>query len=61
MSEKDLEKFIQKIAQLNEMIASIEGKPERRKQLSNCSSHKEVIALAKKWGFNIDKQWGEKT
>tara|TARA_Y100001968_G_C18959604_1_gene527032 strand:+ start:431 stop:610 length:180 start_codon:yes stop_codon:yes gene_type:complete len=59
MSEKDLEKFIEKIAQLNEMIASIENKPERRKQLSNCSSHKEVIALSKEWGFNIDKRWGE--
>tara|TARA_Y100001968_G_C19336424_1_gene707137 strand:+ start:1017 stop:1271 length:255 start_codon:yes stop_codon:yes gene_type:complete len=59
MSEKDLEKFIHKVNQLNEMIESLETMPSRRKELSNCSSHQQVIELAKSWGFEIDKRWGE--
>ena len=59
MSEKDLKKFIQKVEELNQMIDSLEKIPGRRKKLSNCSTHDEVIKIAKEWGFKIDKRWGE--
>ena len=59
MTEEDLRKFIKKVEQLNEMIRSLETSPSRRKQLSDCSSHDEVVELAKSWGYNISKRWGE--
>ena len=59
MSEKDLKNFIQKVKQLNKMIDSLDKIPGRRKKLSTCSTHDEVIELAKEWGYKIHKRWGE--
>tara|TARA_B100000700_G_C14481539_1_gene595386 strand:- start:372 stop:557 length:186 start_codon:yes stop_codon:yes gene_type:complete len=59
MSEQDLEKFIQKVEQLKAMVESFKSAPERSHQLSKCTSHDEVVKLAKSWGYEIGKRWGE--
>ena len=59
MSVKDLDKFLQKVEQLNSLIKMISESPEKKKILSNCTNHDEVVKLASKWGFEIGKRWGE--
>ena len=59
MTKKDLEKFIDKIEQLNKILLLIEQSSEKKEELSKCSNHKEVIKLTKSWGFEIGKRWGE--
>ena len=59
MSEQDLQKFIKKVDQLKELVESIKEAPQRRKQLADCSNHDEVVELAKSWGFDIGRRWGE--
>ena len=59
MTKKDLEKFIEKIEQLNKILLVIEQSSEKKDELSKCSNHEEVIKLTKSWGFEIDKRWGE--
>ena len=59
MSEKDLKGFLLKVSQLNKMIASLGEVPGRRELLVSCKSHDEVVELAKSWGYEIDKRWGE--
>ena len=60
MSEQELIKFIEKVETLKRMVDSLEKIPERRNQLASCSTHEEVIKLAKDWGFQIGRRWGEK-
>ena len=60
MAEEDLRKFIQKVDQLNKMINSLEEFPDRRQQLADCSTHHQVVELAKPWGFVIGRRWGGK-
>ena len=59
MTKKDLEKFIDKIEQLNKILLLIEQSTEKKEELSKCSNHEEVIRLTKSWGFDISKRWGE--
>ena len=59
MTKKDLEQFIYKVEQLQEMVQSLENFSERRYLLENCKTHEEVVILAKSWGFDIGKRWGE--
>jgi len=59
MAQNDLDLFIQKVDQLNNLIQSLDEFPERRRLLSNCSSHNEVIELAQSWGYQIGRRWGE--
>ena len=59
MSKKDFEKFLYKIDQLNKLVESINDSPDKYKLFINCKTHEEVVVLAKKWGFEIGKQWGE--
>ena len=33
--------------------------PLKKKELSDCVSHDEVINLTSKWGFDIGRRWGE--
>ncbi len=61
MSEQELEKFIQKVANLNELVRSLDAFPQRRKRLAACDTHDQVIALAKSWGYEISRRWGEST
>ena len=59
MSEKDLIHFLIKIEQLNKIKKLIENNPIKKKELSDCKDHEEVICLTSKWGFEISKRWGE--
>ena len=59
MTKKDLEKFINKIDQLNKILLLIENSSEKKEELSKCSNHEEVIKLTRSWGFEIGKRWGE--
>ena len=59
MAEKDLINILKKIEQLNEISELIENNPLKKKELSDCQNHDEVISLTSKWGFEISKRWGE--
>ena len=59
MAEKDLINFLKKIEQLNKISELIEKYPIKKKELSDCKNHEEVINLTKSWGFEIGKRWGE--
>ena len=59
MPEKDLIRFIEKVAQLQELVESLDGDPDRREQLARCASHNEVVMLSKSWGYDIGRRWGE--
>ena len=59
MTKKDLEKFIDKIEQLNKILLLIEKSSKKKEELCKCSNHEEVIKLTKLWGFEIGKRWGE--
>tara|TARA_B100000965_G_scaffold91314_1_gene74413 strand:- start:190 stop:372 length:183 start_codon:yes stop_codon:yes gene_type:complete len=59
MAEKDLINFLKKIEQLNNLSELIKKNPTKRKELSDCKDHEEVIKLTSKWGYEIGKRWGE--
>ena len=59
MSLKDLEKFLNKIKQLNQIAELINNSPEKKEELVQCKNHNEVIQLTKSWGFDIGTRWGE--
>ncbi len=59
MSHKELQKFIEKVDQLNQLVNSLKKIPERREQIINCSTHEEVVAMAKGWGYEIGRRWGD--
>ena len=59
MAEKDLINFLKKIEQLNEISELIKNNPIKKKELSDCKNHEEVINLTSRWGYEIDKRWGE--
>ena len=59
MPEKDLINFLKKIEQLNKITELIEKNPIKKKELSDCKNHEEVICLTSKWGFEIGKRGGE--
>ena len=59
MSERDLVNFQKKIEQLNKITELINKDPIKKKELSDCNNHEEVIILTSKWGFEIGRRWGE--
>ena len=59
MAEKDLKIFLKKIENLNKISEIIKNNPIKKKELSDCKNHEEVIRLTSKWGFEISKRWGE--
>tara|TARA_Y100001968_G_scaffold313128_1_gene336985 strand:- start:472 stop:654 length:183 start_codon:yes stop_codon:yes gene_type:complete len=59
MAKQDYVRFLFKVEQLNKLVESIKDSPEKYELFINCKTHKEVVELAKKWGFEIGKQWGE--
>ena len=59
MSNKDLNNFLYKIEQLNQIAELIKNNPQKKSLLSNCNTHEEVIKLTSQWGFEIAKRWGE--
>ena len=59
MAERDLINFLKKIEQLNKLAELIEKNPTKKKELSDCKNHEDVINLTSKWGFEIGKRWGD--
>ena len=59
MAEKDLKGFLHKISQLQELAASLEVVPGRRELLVACKDHDQVVSLAKSWGYELGRRWGE--
>ncbi len=59
MPEKDLQRFLKKVDQLQKLVDSLEEVKGRRELLASCHTHDEVIALAESWGYQIGKRWGE--
>ena len=59
MSKKDYENFKLKIDQLNKIVELVDKSPEKYKLFISCKTHDDVLELAKKWGYEIGKRWGE--
>lgn len=59
MADADLERFLEKIRQLNAFVALCDSNPALKDALRRCSHHNEVVALAKSHGFEIGRRWGE--
>jgi cupin 2 domain-containing protein len=59
MADADLERFLEKVCQLNAFVALSERQPALRDALRHCSHHDEVVALARSHGFEIGRRWGE--
>ena len=59
MSKKNYEMFLYKIDQLNQLTQLINDSPEKYKLFIRCKTHNEVVDLAKLWGYEIGKRWGE--
>ena len=59
MAKKDYEKFLYKIDQLNKLIELIDNSPDKYQLIINCETHNDVVELAKKWGYEIGKRWGD--
>lgn len=59
MAEQDLIRFLDKITQLQALVDLIERNPSQREELARCADHNAVVHLAKSWGFDIGRRWGE--
>ena len=59
MSKKNYELFLNKIDQLNQLVELINDSPEKYELICSCKKHDDVVELAKQWGFEIGKRWGE--
>ena len=59
MTVKDYEAFRHKIDQLNKLVKLINDSPEKYELIIKCNTHQEVVSLAKQWGYEIGKRWGE--
>jgi cupin 2 domain-containing protein len=59
MAEADLRRFEEKVRQLQAFVRLSEVRPDLRTALRDCASHREVVALARAWGFEIGRRWGE--
>ena len=59
MAIKDYERFLNKIDQLNQLVNLINNSPEKYQLFIKCKTHEDVVELAKQWGYEIGKRWGE--
>lgn len=59
MADADLQRFLDKVRQLNAFVALSESDPLLRESLRRCSHHNDVVALARSHGFEIGRRWGE--
>jgi cupin 2 domain-containing protein len=59
MAEADLQRFLEKVRSLQAFVQLSEQRPELRAALAACASHAEVVGLARAWGFEIGRRWGE--
>ncbi len=46
--------------QLNALVQSLDRHPARRQQLASCDDHNSVVSLARCWGFEISRRWGDR-
>jgi hypothetical protein len=59
MAKEDYDRFLNKIDQLNKLVDLIDNSPEKYELIISCNTHEDVVELAKKWGYEIGKRWGE--
>ena len=59
MGKKDYERFLYKVDQLNQLVKLIDSSPEKYQLIIRCETHDDVGEIAKKWGYEIGKRWGE--
>ena len=59
MSKKDYESFLYKIDQLNQLVELIKSSQDKYELIIRCQTHEDVVDLAKQWGYEIGKRWGE--
>ena len=59
MAEKDLQLFFKKVDELTKMVDSLDKFPARRELLVKCKDHDQVVKLAKSWGYEIGRRWGD--
>ena len=59
MAKEDYERFLYKIDQLNQFVELIKNSPEKYQLIISCKTHDDVVELAKQWGYEIGKRWGE--
>ena len=59
MSKKDYQRFLYKIDQLNQLVQLINESPDKYQLIISCKTHEDVVELAKQWGYEIGKRWGE--
>lgn len=59
MAEAQLRQFLDKVRQLNAFVALSEADPRLRQELRECDYHDQVVALARRCGFEIGRRWGE--
>ena len=59
MAKEDYERFLYKIDQLNQFVELIKNSPEKYNLIINCKTLDDVVSLAKQWGYEIGKRWGE--
>ena len=59
MTKRDYNNFINKVDQLNKLIEEVNSSTEKYQLLIDCKNHDEVVQLAREWGYQIGKRWGE--
>ncbi|MEB3184286.1 MAG: Nif11 domain/cupin domain-containing protein [Cyanobacteriota bacterium] len=59
MAEAQLQQFLHKVAALNAFVALSQANPAVGEALRQCSTHHEVVSLARCHGFEIGRRWGE--
>ena len=59
MAKEDYERFLYKIDQLIQFVELIKNSPEKYQLIISCKTHDDVVELAKQWGYEIGKRWGE--
>ena len=59
MAKEDYKRFLYKIDQLNKLVELVNNSPEKYQLIVSCNTHEDVVELAKQWGYEIGKRWGE--
>ncbi len=59
MSKENYELFLYKIDQLNKLVELINKSPKKYELFISCKTHDDVVKLAKQWGYEIGRRWGE--
>ena len=60
MAEQDLIRFLNKISQLQALAERVRNYSSSREKLAACADHNQVVQLARSWGFDIGRRWGER-